>query len=1589
MRHFFSFFVLLATLFANVAQAQIASQGFEPGVVGTWSFTSTPSKYNTPTLFDVWADTTTLAGPTTAAVGSGGWLGRDLQNPTVLDQPTWHYLDFAPIDIAMQTGVTLSFQYSVTGYDTGDSSLYFVSFDNGTTWSNPTALIIGATGGVSAAGWNTITVNIPPGSLYARLRLAAKQNGNDDWIQFDDVKLNATSVADVTPPSVVSAANNAVASITLTFSEPISVATGTNLANYIGIAGLISAVQTTTTTVTLTYPTFVQNTPNTLTVSNLADLAGNVLAAPYIYTFMINTSLPNFVFTEIMYNDPSSGNDTLEFIEIYNAGTTSQNTSGLVFSGLGIPAFTLPNVDVAAGGTFLLALEAAKAGAFYGQTFYDWGTVGLANGGSSIMLRTSTGVTIDSVFYDDEGLWPLTPDGGGPSLTLLNANTDNNIATNWAESTYLTYPAVAGLTILASPGFFGTISTISVSVSTLTLAIAENGTQVSFNVIPSAASLVPVTVTLSPNVGSTAILGTNYTLASTTVTIPANSTAPVAVDVTIIDNADVLGGKYVALDLINPVNATLGTNKQVLVMITDNDQVAPAAPTNPDIALTFLSSFQIGSGKSAEISAYDKTSKRLFVSNSITNTLEILNASNPAALSTISSISLASYGGMINSVATQNGIVAVAVENTIGDLAGKVVFFDTLGVYISQVSVGVLPDHVVFSPNGNTVLTANEAQPLVNYTADPVGSVSVIDISGGVATVTNSNVITADFTSYNSQLAALRLAGVRIFGPAGTVAQDMEPEYITFSTDGTKAYITCQENNAIAILDVATATITDIKPLGYKDHTLAVNTIDASDQSPALFQASWPIKGMYLPDAIAEFTVAGTSYLITANEGDARADYGAPSEETRVASLTLDPTAYPNGTLLKNNRLLGRLRCTNATGDTDGDGDIDMIHAFGGRSFSIWNATTGGLVYDSGNQLELITAQTAPWSALFNASNDSNTARGRSDDKGPEPEGVTTGVINGKTYGFVTLERIGGVMVYDLSNPAAPVFVQYINNRTTTGTAGPDLGPEGILFISATESPNGQPLIALSNEISGSISFYQIGVNCDGIVGSDVLQTLYADIDADTYGAGDATIGCPATGLVTFAGDCNDDVAAINPAAVEICNSGIDENCNAIVDTDITVCPKPVITLTSDITTDGATITWEAGACYSTLRYRTRIVLGGGEFGPWSLFTNVPSTALSANLTGLESLKRYQFQLQALCTPTLSSPFASTTFVTLDTFYADADGDGYGNPVVYELFDFLPSGYVLNNDDCNDLLATVYPGAQEVTNNSIDDDCDGLVDDLCAMAINFKATMQSSSSALLSWDGSPNLVSYTVQYRIFPGTTALTTVTTTSPSILLTGLVPNAQYIYLVKTNCKYSVSTDFSGVQFFTMKQDTLCDRPKLGAITQLTPTSQQLFWDFQTGTTTKSQIRYRLAGSTSPYTIKSVTGTTSHIILTGLTAATTYNYQVRVDCAGIWSSFSAIGYFTTKTDGVQALTMVETLKPEVLVYPNPTSDYLFIDAKNMQPSQVHLFDATGVKMVSISFDQAQSGIDMQGFANGVYMLQVIDEKGNRFTQSVVKFNN
>ena len=528
----------------------------------------------------------------------------------------------------------------------------------------------------------------------------------------------------------------------------------------------------------------------------------------------------------------------------------------------------------------------------------------------------------------------------------------------------------------------------------------------------------------------------------------------------------------------------------------------------------------LGGLAASEIVAFDSVSKQLFINNGALNRIDIVDIENPATPTLVRSVDMGVYGRGVQSVTVGTGIVAAAVDvapvvsadgrQTASN--GVVVLMDTTGRILKTVGVGTLPDHVSFTPDKKTILVAGEGEPICSLengsttaleakdpalVSDANGTVSLIDVSNGA---TSATVTTLDFSAFNKT--DLLAENVRVYFPGSSAAQDLEPEYITTNAAGTRAYVTLQEANAIAIVDLVNKTILDVTSLGYKDWGAAGLLIDTSDRdNQALTGASMnlqsyagvPLKGMYLPDTIASMQKGGETYLLTANEGDDR-EWTCFAEKVRAGDASLS-TNWSTGTvssLLNTNAKLARLNTTNAFPTKAA---FDAVYTYGGRSFSIWNSS-GELVWDSGSQLEEIVARDYPLafnsdssdaaaSALLMVQGQAARIDGRSDDKGPEPEALAVGTIGAQTFAFVGLERMGGIMVYDVSNPTAPSFVRYKNaaleglalnpaNNSTPGSY--DVSPEGMVFVPAAASPNAKPMLIVANELSGTTTMYEVRV---------------------------------------------------------------------------------------------------------------------------------------------------------------------------------------------------------------------------------------------------------------------------------------------------------------------------------------------------------------------------------------------------------------------------------------------------------------------------------------------------------------------------------
>ncbi|MFC3151349.1 choice-of-anchor I family protein [Litoribrevibacter euphylliae] len=549
----------------------------------------------------------------------------------------------------------------------------------------------------------------------------------------------------------------------------------------------------------------------------------------------------------------------------------------------------------------------------------------------------------------------------------------------------------------------------------------------------------------------------------------------------------------------------------------------------------------------AEIVAFHKNSDSILVINANEKTVDILNAAelssneleSPLTASNLIRRSQLNVGadvdadenldgfesGGINSVAVVNNLMAVAVEHDDKQANGVIAFYslneEGAATYVKSVAAGALPDNVQISSDGAFAVAANEGEPSSDYTNDPVGSVTIVAITNGVPADDGTQVTFEAFNEGGAR--ADEIEGVRISGLNASVAQDLEPEYVAISDDNTTAFVSLQENNALAVIDLAEGTVERLIGLGYKDHSVEGNGLDASNKDDCSqedveeqeceevndginIKTYANLRGLYMPDSIASVEIEGVNYVVTANEGDSREyffdvaneeeciaanglDYDEDDgclawiDEVRVKDLedldlSLNEEVFTDETIADNENL-GRLKVISTEGDTDNNGSLETLYSFGTRSFSIFNGDTGALVFDSGDDFEQITAQ-ALGTEGFNTTNDENAFDDRSDDKGPEPEALAVGKVGDKTYAFVGLERTGGIMMYDITDPAEPMFVQYTVNRDysvdieeSLEEAG-DLAPEGFKFVSAEDSPTDNALLIVGNEVSGTTTVYEV-----------------------------------------------------------------------------------------------------------------------------------------------------------------------------------------------------------------------------------------------------------------------------------------------------------------------------------------------------------------------------------------------------------------------------------------------------------------------------------------------------------------------------------
>ena len=552
---------------------------------------------------------------------------------------------------------------------------------------------------------------------------------------------------------------------------------------------------------------------------------------------------------------------------------------------------------------------------------------------------------------------------------------------------------------------------------------------------------------------------------------------------------------------------------------TDGVDGSDGTDASIGIAMDIVGRAFLGNQTAAEIVQYHAGTSTIYATNGETNTIAVIDASSvntgtmsdPINTTTLTPTTIALPAdingvalGSLTSIAISGDLMAVAVPADVKTDNGYVLFYSGLDssspAFLDSVEVGALPDMVTFTPDGGKVLVANEGEPSDDYTVDPEGSITVINIlASGEPEETGT---TVGFTAFNGTEADLMAQGMMFPNPAGrtingtaitsTVAKDLEPEYITTTND--VAYVSLQENNGLAILDLEELTV-DIVGLGTK--SWAGLNIDIQENDAVSFGQYTGLYGVYQPDTIANFTWKDATFIVTANEGDAREYFfeaadaaactaagGVDFDEDDGCLAYTDEVKVEDLTAASNSELAmlqatgeaDDLRVTSAMGDADGDGEFDAAYAYGARSFTIWDQN-GLVVYDSGDDFERITASVH--GAQFNNGDDENASDSRSENKGPEPEALTVGQVGDRTYAFIGTERMGGIFVYDVTNPYDVQFAEYVINRDLTEglTADDvigDLAPESLVFVSAEDSPSGVPLLVVGNEVSGTVTVWQI-----------------------------------------------------------------------------------------------------------------------------------------------------------------------------------------------------------------------------------------------------------------------------------------------------------------------------------------------------------------------------------------------------------------------------------------------------------------------------------------------------------------------------------
>ncbi len=511
--------------------------------------------------------------------------------------------------------------------------------------------------------------------------------------------------------------------------------------------------------------------------------------------------------------------------------------------------------------------------------------------------------------------------------------------------------------------------------------------------------------------------------------------------------------------------------KRILLTATLLAPLAGAEVFQKGNVLTPMATLQMSA---PEITAYMPEKKLLFVvgGDKLVEMVSFADEANPKVESRLQ------LDGPATSVTVSGDLVAISMTAEPEHGLGQVQLFryaEGLIPVASAQRLCNLPDMLTFTPDGSKILVACEGSPSQDFNEDPEGGVAILSVEKG--NCLNDYKLTPkvlDFKGLDSL--SLRKKSVRSPGVQGFV-RSLESEYITVSKDSKWAWVSLQENNAIAKVDITAEKIADVFPLGYVDHSKPGFGLDVKKDEKIKIK-NYPIRGLRQPDGIASFTVGGKTLVLTANEGASVNDYKAWTDEGTVTDLLaderLDRTVFNEDVAphLKKFTVSLLERCDQGPDEVPG-GKCPYVYGFGTCSVSLFDGETGRLLWDSGEALEKAFGKLAPDYFNWNSKKDKVKMDSRSPKKGCEPENVTVGEVNGKRYAFVGLERSSGVAVFDLT--AVDAGVRSIPKLVDLYFDPKDRGPEGLLFIPADKSPvYGQALLVVGYEYSKTLTVYKV-----------------------------------------------------------------------------------------------------------------------------------------------------------------------------------------------------------------------------------------------------------------------------------------------------------------------------------------------------------------------------------------------------------------------------------------------------------------------------------------------------------------------------------